>query len=285
MRILLPALVAATAAAAGPALAQEITFKDHGRVVRTATLEELKKQVPQQKIKIWDHNEQTEITFTAFPAAAFFDSVYGDKWRKAEELLFTCVDGYQPSIPLARFGQYAAYFAFGREGATAFTLINNTEKGRLAQLSPLYLIWDTIRAPEIKQSEVVSWPYQLKAFDLIQFADRFAPLAPPKGASVQAQRGFVEFRQHCMACHSINGSGGKGGPELNYPMNVTEYYNPKFLKKWIGQPTSVRYSSPMPAFKGLKDSDAVIDAIISYLKAMSEKKRAPASAHANGIEH
>jgi hypothetical protein len=71
-------------------------------------------------------------------------------------------------------------------------------------------------------------------------------LAPPAGASAAAQRGFGAWRVHCQKCHMLNGDGGEIGPELNWPMNVTEYWQPNMLKRWVLDPASMRLPAKMP---------------------------------------
>jgi cytochrome c2 len=65
--------------------------------------------------------------------------------------------------------------------------------------------------------------------------------------------------------------------ELNYPVNVTEYYREAFLEKWINKPTSIRHNAAMPevVFEEDKDRKVIIKEIIAYLKAMTVKKIKP----------
>ena len=88
------------------------------------------------------------------------------------------------------------------------------------------------------------------------------------------RRGFLAFRDKCMMCHSINGEGGKKGVELNYPVNVTEYFDGRWLKQWIADPRSVRYSTTMPGLD-VEGRDRMIDDIVRYLKTMARHKKAP----------
>ena len=72
---------------------------------------------------------------------------------------------------------------------------------------------------------------------------------------------------------ALQAEGGKVGPELNYPMNVTEYYKPIFLKKWINNPSSIRSHTPMPKFPdNIQNKDKIIDDIVAYLQSMVGKK-------------
>jgi cytochrome c1 len=59
-------------------------------------------------------------------------------------------------------------------------------------------------------------------------------------------------------------------------MNVTEYYDLSFLRKWISDPQTIRYRTAMAPFRPdePKRNDMITD-IIEYLKAMKENKIKP----------
>ncbi len=252
-------------------------FKDHGKIVRAITFEELAKIAPPQPHAIFEPHESAAVTYHGLDFNVLLDAVYGKTWRQAEELLFTCSDGYQPSIPGSRFVQHKSILAFSRNGGD-FELTNKLHNDERVKLDPYYLIWENNKHPELKTaSDTGAWPYQVTTVDLINFNDHFPRLAPPASASKQAKAGFVNFRNYCMTCHSINGEGGRVAPELNYPVNITEYYNETMLKKWILDPTSVRYRTLMPAIgRDLKNRSQLVDEIIAYFKAMRDKKQKPA---------
>jgi hypothetical protein len=76
----------------------------------------------------------------------------------------------------------------------------------------------------------------------------------------------------CLPCHKLNGAGASDvGPDLNLPMNATEYMTEKGLHALIRDPKSVR------AWPGMKMngwppeliSDREIGLIIAYLKHMA----------------
>ena len=76
-------------------------------------------------------------------------------------------------------------------------------------------------------------------------------------------------------CHSINGEGGKVGPELNVPMSIVEYRSAVQLKAFIRNPERFRYTT-MPAHEHLSDKD--LDALLAYFEAMRERKFDPRAA-------
>ena len=253
-------------------LAKAADFKDHGAFIRHAETAELKKLVPAKKIKVIEPHESVEREYEVIPADGLFNAIYGEKWKLAEEILFTCSDGYQPSIPVSRFLKYKAYLAFRRTDSEVFNLKNKTQNNEIVPLGPLYLIWDNLNDPYLKMMGAYDWPYQVTTFDLVKFADRFPKMAPPTSSSASVKRGFESYRQFCMTCHRINGEGGMKSIDLNLPKNVTEYRDDTWLRKWISDPTRIRAESKMPALnQALPNRDQVITDIISYLKAMKKK--------------
>ncbi|SHL62278.1 Cytochrome c [Nitrosospira sp. Nsp11] len=263
-----------------PASAQnsiDIEFKDNGQTVRTLPLNDLRAIATVVSIKVFEVHEKTERIYRALPVRPVFDKVFGKDWEKAQEIIFTSIDGYQPSIPVVKLLAHDAYFAFPHEDGMPFTLTNRLQNNEVVQLGPLYLVWDNIKSKELLDAGASDMPYQIKRVEL-KFVAPFPNMVPPAGSSAKAQRGFMHFRQHCMACHTINGEGGGKAPELNYPVSVTEYIKPEYLKRWIVSPQSIRYNTTMPGITGaILDRETATEELIAYLKAMSNAKRIPAN--------
>lgn len=232
--------------------------------------------VPPVPVKTFETHEGKEVAWRGIPARKLLDVAFDKNWEKAEEILFTCEDGYQPSIPVAKFKQYDAYFAVARADQEAFTMVNKLRNGETVQLGPYYLVWDNIKAADLKIEGASDQPYQIVKMELISFAARFPQMAPPKGSSAAVQRGFLNFRKHCQSCHTVNGEGGGKGIELNFPVSVTEYIRDDFFKKWLKDPPAMRWNASMPALNpALPKRDAVVDDILAYLKAMAKRKLEP----------
>ena len=64
------------------------------------------------------------------------------------------------------------------------------------------------------------------------------------------------------------------GPDLNVPMNPTEYFTESALKRLVRDPKSVRDWSAgvMPGFDAGHLSETELDHVIAYLKHMASKK-------------
>ncbi|MEO6421347.1 MAG: cytochrome c [Candidatus Nitrotoga sp.] len=266
-------------APAFPAFTQSdigIEFKDKNKIVKILTLSEIATDVPVVTIKIFEIHEKKEQTYKAYSARTLFDKTFGKEWKTSEEIVFISMDGYQASIPIAKFFSHDAYFAFAHDDDTSFAMTNILQNNEEVHLGPLYLIWDNINSKVLLEDGASDMPYQVKSIELTTFANRFPNLFPPAEASEEVRHGFLHFRKYCLACHRINGEGGGKAPELNYPTSVVEYIKPEYLTRWIENPSSIRHNTLMPGLALETPNRAkVTKEIIAYLKAMSTIKRSP----------
>lgn len=250
-----------------------IKFKNPAGLVKSLKLEELNILAPQKTLKIFEVHEGRERQYQVYPAQSVFDRIFGSGWRTADEIIFICKDGYQPSIPVAKFLTYDAYLAVASADNTPFTLSNALQNHEVVALGPAYLIWDNLKSPVLLDEGASDMPYQIIGIEFASFAARFPGMFPPAGASEKTKQGFLHFRKYCMACHTINGYGGGKAPELNYPVSVTEYFKPGYLRQWIDDPASLRYNTTMPALAAeIPEREKVIVEIIAYLRAMRNVK-------------
>lgn len=252
-----------------------LSFSVRGKPVAQWSLDEIRRKVPVTEITVWEPHEDKNVTYEGFDIGKLFVAVYGEQWQQTDEVLFTAVDGYQPVLPVDRFGRHAGYLVFRRLDQESFKVQNRFQNESDVPLGPYYLVWDNLRSANLRAEGATGWPYQVVSVDLVNFVDRFPKLSPPENASEQARKGFVAFRENCMSCHTINGEGGAKAPELNYPMNVTEYLSEDWIRKWMMDPRAVRYDAIMPAFASHPEADVLADEVIAYLKAMTARKLEP----------
>jgi len=176
---------------------------------------------------------------------------------------FRCKDGYLPLMPLARAmagqGLIAIRDANAPQGKDWQPL---PESGTSSALTPSYLVWVS---PSGGPDEY-PWPYGMVAIELVSSSDALAGL-DPNGSKL----GRELFVTHCLKCHAINGVGGTFGPELNSPCSVTEYWNPRFLSRFIANASSIRAGTKMPTFDSLGEKD--VQEIVEYLHSMVAHKK------------
>ena len=252
-----------------------VEFRKDGQTVKVFSVDDLVAIGTAVPLKVFEAHEKEDRIYRAIPTRPVFDRIFGKDWEKARQMVFTSIDGYQPSVPVEKFLAHKAYLAFAHEDGSPFTMTNKLQNNENVPLGPLYLVWDNIGSKALLESGASDMPYQIKTIEL-KSEDPFSNLAPPRGSSEHVRRGFEHFRKYCVSCHTVNGEGGGKAPELNYPLSVTEYIKPEYLKRWIEHPQSIRYNTTMPALgQEVPNRDRVADEIIAYLKMMSIRKRPP----------
>ncbi len=254
---------------------QPLGFYNRGKLVGQWSLDALRQAAPAVQISVWEPHEDRNVTYEGFEVSRLFQAIYGDGWKDIEEVLFTCADGYQPSLPTDRFKRYRSFLAYRRLDLQEFKVQNRYQNESDVPLGPYYLVWDNLDSEELRAAGASGWPYQVVGVDLVDFADRFPKVSPPKGASQAVRQGFITFREHCMPCHTVNGEGGGKAPELNYPTSVTEYLSDAWIRRWMMDPRSIRYNATMPTFASHPDPDVLAEEVLAYLKTMAGHKQEP----------
>lgn len=266
-----------------------LRFALHGKQVAEVALKELKARPDAQVVKVREPYEDADVEFRALPFAALLDSIYSKSWRAQEEILFTCSDGYQPTVSVERIIGHRAFLAFDRVGETGFTL-HKLESGKTkrVELGPTYLVWDNRNDPQILREGDYGWPYQVVSVDLIRTGDRFPLSTPPSTSNKEVLAGHAAFRRYCSRCHQVNGEGGTIGPELNLAANPTEYRETDWLMRWIDNPASIRPDTRMPALDAsVPNRTQTIEELIAYLRLMADLRRGsePAQSDDTGASH
>lgn len=128
-----------------------------------------------QTVKVIDPNEQVDVEpkktpakpmateYQAYDGAKFLDHVFGGRsqWSKKKWLVFTCLDGYQPILPVEDFlkGKGNFFMAVARKDGGEFAILNQIKEGKKEAVGPLYVVWVN---PEMQTKEKAHhWPYQV----------------------------------------------------------------------------------------------------------------------------
>jgi cytochrome c2 len=254
----------------------QLMFKLNGKNIKQYDIKELSNIIKPAQITIFEPHELRNRKYIGFPSLPVLKKIYKDQLTSNKDIYLTCTDGYKPSIPVVKFLKYNSYLVYKNVDNSNFTLINKNQNNEYIELKPFYLVWDNLKHSELIKGGAYDFPYQIESIDLISFQQTFPNMSPPISSSKSVVSGFVAYRKYCSTCHTINGQGGGRGVELNYPVNVTEYFDEKWLKKWIENPGSIRFNSKMPALNlDIDNKEKVISSIIEYLKVMKEKKIKP----------
>lgn len=147
--------------------------------------------------------------------------------------------------------------------------------GKSASAGPFYIVWTGAAAKTVSSEQ---WAYQVVRLESqLSPASRWPEITvdPALPATDQARAGQALFITQCLPCHTINGAGsGNVGPDMNNPMNPTQYMTRSGLHALIRDPKSVRTwpTQIMPGFANDQMSDQDIEAVITYLAHMAERK-------------
>jgi mono/diheme cytochrome c family protein len=148
--------------------------------------------------------------------------------------------------------------------------------GKTTSAGPFYLVWTDPQASAIGREE---WPFKVVSFVILpNLRTAFPNIYPADDAAPNVQGGLKSFLKNCFACHKLNGNGaGAIGPDLNLPMNPTEYLEETALAALIRHPASVR-TWPGMVMRGFSEAaipDAERSDLIAYLRYMSKMKAKP----------
>lgn len=237
-----------------------LELSENGTTRARLTLGELKSKVPEESVTGFDPYYQRVKTFRALPLEPVLRLAFGAQDLKPLEFTLRASDGYTVPVSGERLLEGGAYLAFA-DADGAWQPIGE----RHANPGPWYLVW---KGENQRDLTTHPRPWALASISIEPF-ERVFPLVVPKSNDARVRRGFELFRQQCLKCHAINQQGGRVGPELNVPKNVTEYRDEAFLRAWIKNPFAFRVSV-MPPSPQLGEDD--LGALLAYLSAMKEAK-------------
>ncbi len=250
-----------------------LTLHKNGEIIKTLSVTELMQLKSGVTAFAVDNPTDSKIhTYQGMLLTVLLEQVFGSNWTQFNAVKFIAQDGYQAIIPSATITAHMGMVATGENGHIGFSVLRR-KNGEMVDPAPFFLMWENIHDASAKKEAWLSWSWQLASIELTSLAREYPHSVPPDTANDKVKQGFVDFQQHCMKCHAINGDGGTVGPELNSPVNVTEYWQSVELAHFIADPQSVRPNSKMIAFdRDVTNRSELIESIIMYLKSMVDKK-------------
>jgi mono/diheme cytochrome c family protein len=241
----------------------ELRFSFRDGSERTITLPSQLEAAQPRPVAVKDPNHGEERLYRALPFARVLSAGFRAKSARLERANFAihASDGYRKPISgraLVSDDAYLALSEAGRVGFEELGLVSGVDPG------PLYLVWTGTAAASRP------WVWSVSRIEWLEVNADERKTALPESASPRARAGRERFLKQCFGCHAINRQGGRVGPELNVPKNITEYRSETYLRSFIRNPESYRYGSSMPAQNYLSDRE--LDEILAYLEAMKSRK-------------
>jgi hypothetical protein len=141
------------------------SFSKNGKLVKKLTVLEMKKLVGESQLKTIEPHNKTEMTYIGLDFDKLLSAVYGESWKQTKKINFTCLDGYNPLVDHNLFLKHDAYLTYAKLGSKEFSVKKNNDGGKVVDMRPFYLTWDTEKSPIL--NNVNNRPYQLTAIDLL----------------------------------------------------------------------------------------------------------------------
>ncbi|MGE4649305.1 MAG: cytochrome c [Myxococcota bacterium] len=250
---------------------KDLRFLRNGEALGSLAIEELRSNCAERSVEVEDPYHLRRKRYRVCPLLEVMRAGFGAGWAEDPERNFflRARDGYTRPAAAARLAEAGAWLAFAdlsNPGSEGWEPIDR----RRVDPAPFYLVWS---GPGQNDPHRYPWPYQLVEIEAAPFEREYAHTLP-RGVSAgdPAWRGFAIFRGECVACHAVNGEGGRVGPELNVPRSIVEYRPAEQIKAYVRDPGSFRHTS-MPPHPHLSDND--LDSLLAYFRAMSQRKHDP----------
>lgn len=264
--------VKVTAEEEAKALAGKLQFRSRGKLVVAIRSADLAQRARGEQPRVEDFFEKALVPFEGVQVAPLLDSAFGPDWTRSESLQFVCRDGSTAAFTPRQFREAKAYLVWRRLDRPDFVVNVAAEPGKVTELGPLYLIWDTSVDRDGKRPGAGNvWLPGVTAINLADATAELSAIALPADASPAAVAGFGHFKRLCASCHSLNGHGGQTGPELNAPISVTALFRPGMLEKYLDDPLQVRQRAQAPKVaKDVPDRAKVISEIAAFLQQLAQ---------------
>lgn len=253
----------ATSQASAQTLETSLTFKRKGAVLKKASVAQMAELSPMVSWSAYDPYYKKTKRWRTIPLEPVLRAMYPEPDAAAQEFLLRAADGYQVHMAGTQLFSKDVYLAVEDLEVPGWEPIGPQK----VNPGPLYMVW---RGPDQQDQEAYARPWQLAQIEQVSFADAFPKVVPTgKLGDPVVRKGYETFKAQCVRCHAINRQGGRVGPELNVPQNITEYRPQAQIKAYIKNPKTFRYGN-MPAFEHF--DEPTLDALVAYLKVKATQK-------------
>lgn len=238
-----------------------VLLNQEGTILKTYPIKELLKKFKKTKVSVYNYTIQEIEVYWALDLGKILDKVYGrNKWRNSYAIGTITTDKYAPLIKNHVHQSMRPYLAFDRADGKDFVIKKSFSKGYI-DLSPFYIIWKIPKKMGNLKKVRDHWPWKITSIYLYEREPKELIPSTPK-----LNDGKETFTNHCIACHAINGVGGKKGEDLK-DIFKSKKMDDKYLQQYILNPRLIKPNSRMPHFPiYLDDKENRIKRLIKYIK-------------------
>lgn len=240
----------------------DLSFMDqHKKIIKTFSFSELKEKFKSQKISIFNYITQKIEIYNAFDLSQILDQVYGKNlWMNSYAIGTISTDMYAPIIQKHIYEKLKPYLAYERADGEKFENKKSYSKKSIS-LAPYYIIWKSPKSIGNLKKVRDHWPWKINQIFII-------PTEPPEltPSKQELNKGKMTFLNHCIACHSLNNTGGSKSVDLAKVITEKKL-DDKYMEEYILDPRTINPKSKMPRFPVYLDNKKEkVQELIKYLR-------------------
>tara|TARA_B100001971_G_scaffold37960_1_gene32977 strand:+ start:17490 stop:18356 length:867 start_codon:yes stop_codon:yes gene_type:complete len=236
-----------------------VVYQD-GKFIKSYNREQFLKIGESEKVKFLNHINNKSSTYIGI---SINDLIKDLKLNKSdiEEVVFECLNGYQPFLNFQLFQNRDAYLTYKSAGAKPFTRFSQKTK-EIVNLGPYYLVWkldDLHYKHRLKYSSI----YKIQG---INFKTKLFKL-PLKDSTLSD--GFSTYKRYCISCHKIKNQGGTLSSELldsKYLRNEVQFI------QYVTNPLGMNPQSEMLPFPDFQNKIYKIKHVFQLLNVLRSAK-------------
>ncbi len=235
------------------ATTDSITFETNAGELKELKIDQLKKVLKVEQVKIFDQKNRQFEQYNAFNLKDFLVHVSGQKLI-SDDLQIKTKNGYLPIISPQHINNEPGYLAFEKINGKMNTIDYRTEE--LVETGPFYLIWKDQKIRDKKKN--LRWVYQINYLSFKLAIEKF--ISQVKDAPQTVMMGEILFNSHCLRCHNNETETSN----LIKP-NIFESKSREWISDYVANPGRYNNKTIMPTFQKIFQDKVEMEDIINYL--------------------